>query len=296
MTTHLAASGLSADGLSEDQQLHFAEHGWVLLENVLDEAQCHEYVDAVERVLELVAFDEDEEPHDRGFRNPHLYDAAFLRWFKIPGLLEANRQLIGYRDIRFFGSIARCTDPHPRRVTGREKHSDPEHWAWHRDFEPRWINHPHPSDPLLINSTVIVNATYFTPVSPERGVTGFLDGSHRHAADQAMLAGLPANVDDDGASPNAVDAGTDLYRSLNDRCPVVQPTAGTGSVVMFTEALVHAGVPVLAEERRVAAFTKLCAPWIAGDFAPRVQPERLNYIVDPQLRSLFRPPVADSYR
>ncbi len=39
-------------GLSEEQLVHFSEHGWVLLEAVLDEDACQAYIRALDRCSE----------------------------------------------------------------------------------------------------------------------------------------------------------------------------------------------------------------------------------------------------
>jgi hypothetical protein len=268
VTSTLPASGLSADGLSEDQLLHFAEHGWILLEDVLDEAECERYTAALDRTLARLRRPGDDgyETQHHATRNPHLYDPAFLDWYGTPGLLEAYRQLIGRHDIRVWDSLVTTGDPHPQRGERRAELLDPERWGWHRDFDPRWIIVPDLRDPSLIHSTVVVAATFLTPHSPERGVTALLDGSHKQAGE-----------DDET-----------LYGDLKDRCPIVRTTASAGSVVMFTEALLHSAVPVVADERRVAMFTWMCAPWIAGRAEPPYTAQRL---VDDDLRSIFRPPT-----
>jgi hypothetical protein len=269
LTNALSASGLSADGLSEDQLLHFAEHGWVLLEDVLDEAECQKYTAALDRTLARLKRPGDDgyETQHHATRNPHLYDPAFLDWYGTPGVLEAYRQLIGRHDIRVWDSLITTGEPHPQRRERRAELLDPEGWGWHRDFDPRWILVPHLSDPRLTHSTVVVAATFLTPHSPERGVTAMLDGSHKHAGE-----------DDET-----------LYSVLKDRCEIVRPTANAGSMVLFTEALLHAAVPVVADERRVAMFTWMCAPWLAGRCEP---PHTSQRFVDDELRSIFRPPTS----
>jgi ectoine hydroxylase-related dioxygenase (phytanoyl-CoA dioxygenase family) len=120
------------------------------------------------------------------------------------------------------------------------------------------------------------SATYFTPISPERGATAILDGSHKY------------------------NGRTDpVYAELKDQFPVVQVTAGAGSIVLFTEALVHSAVPVLADERRVAAFHWMSVPWHAGQYvrAPYYRaPYSLDRIADEELRILFQPPTDEATR
>ena len=267
---------LAAEGLSTEQLVHFAEHGWVLLENMLDEHQCEQYIDAIDRTLATIkkAYQKDD-PYGTqhlAFFNPHLRDQVFVDWFKIPGLLEANRQLIGHSQIRFAGSFASTGDPHPDRHARHDEIADPETWGWHRDFRPRWIIQPHESDPRLINASLIVTATYFTPHSPERGATALLDGSHLR---------------------DGVGVGADIYNEMKEEHPLVHPTIGAGSMILFSESLVHSAVPVLSDERRVASITKFAVPWFADDMDVTPPPD-LARLIDDDLRSIFRPPTAES--
>lgn len=262
MTERAASSELSKNGLSEDQLMHFSEHGWLLLENVIDEAQRQATIDAIGRTLARLGDWEWPVPHVRGFKEQHRYDPFFFEWFKIPGLLAANRQLIGNKNIRVRYSTVFVTDPHPDREAERDSLSDPDAWAWHRDFHPQWMIHRHLTDTRLIHSTAVVTATYYTPISPESGSTAFLDGSHRY------------------------DGG---YETARVQHPVVQPTADAGCMVLFTEAMWHAAAPVVADGQRIATFTWMAAPWFGGD--DDTIPYGIERFADEELRSLFMPSV-----
>src|SRR5437867_1696415 len=114
--------------LTYDQLVHFADHGWVLLEHVLDEQQCKAYIDAIDhfartrrpldpapaanRLSDLTYVD-----------NLMLYDDIFLQWFRLPGILDANRQLLGAH-LHLAHSHAHIKVPHPDRHTRAKELAD----------------------------------------------------------------------------------------------------------------------------------------------------------------------------
>jgi hypothetical protein len=268
MSVSPATSTLSPDGLSEDQLLHFADHGWVVLDGVLEEDVCQRTIDAIERGMAVLGNDPDTDDRLRqSFREPHLFDDVFLEPHRVPGVLTAFRQLIGLEDFRYLSSFATIKAPEPDRRRNPES-ADPANWGWHRDFRPKWNIFPHDTDPRLINAMLLTVATYYTPMSPEDGVTALLDGSHR--------------FDELGVSD------AELQADYQDRFPLVQPTAGPGSILVFNESLAHAVPAVLSDRTRYASFTWIGAAWVA-DKNGRPPHEILRY-ADDGLFALFRPP------
>ena len=243
-----AASQLAPTGLSDEQLLHFAEHGWLLLENVIGEDDCRSYIESIDRMLDLLVDGSKGEyvqytrGNRRAFREPHLCDPRLAAIYGAPGMLEAFRQLVGVDDVRYRNSIAASTDPDPERASEREVLMDPSTWSWHRDLAPRRNVSASPRDSRLIESMLTSVAMYFTPIAPEHGVTAFLDGSH--------------------VIECATTEPGELWDALKDRCEIVQPTAGAGSIVFFSESTVHASTHVLSDQRRVATFSWVRSPWI----------------------------------
>lgn len=242
-----APSVLNRDGLSREQLLHFAEHGWVVLERVIDPDLCRACREADLRMIDKLAHGETH-AFDRGnstkFRDPHMHEPVFYELYKIPGLLAAARQLIGHEKVRYIQSITVITDPDHERHTRPDVVNDRRAWGWHRGFRPQDILRPHETDAKLINSSVIGIGMYFVPTAPEHGVTALMDKSHRH----------------DGRWEHT----HDVYDDARDRFEVIQPTtAEVGSIVMFSEALLHTRAPVLSEQRRFAYFTFIAVPWFS---------------------------------
>jgi hypothetical protein len=271
MTTTVAESTLAPTGLSNDQLRHFADHGWVVLDSVLDEDTCRRMCEAIEYTVGRIKHGADRYgTHHRAFLKPFLYHPYFIDLYGTPGLIPALRQLIGVDKVRLLDGVATTEPPHPDRHTRRSELEDPSTWGWHRDFRPRFNILPHESDPQLINSLVVSVGFYFTPPSPERGVTALLDGSHRH----------DGGLQEDG------------FAQLRDRCEIVRPTGGAGTMAMFTESLLHSATPILGEERRYATFGFFGAPWFGGasDLQPPFQHTR---ILDDDVATLFEPHIGD---
>lgn len=269
-----APSALEQDGLSRDQQLHFAEHGWVHIEGVIDPDLCRACVEASERLPELLTSGRTKEPEDRGnviaFRDPHLIDPVFYELYKSPGMLEAARQLIGHDKIRNVQSLTLITRPDPERHTRPEVVNNRRTWGWHRSHRPRNVIMPHEDDPKLIRSSLLTIGMYFVPISPEHGATAFLDGSHRYEG--------------------AWTKGHDIYDEASDRFDLVQPSGGVGSITLFSEALLHSSAPVLSDQHRYALFAFLAVPWFnRWGIEPHLQP----YFADQRLRELFAPCETD---
>ena len=239
---------------------HFSEHGWVLEENVLDADQIEAYKAGLERqsqyVRPLAHDDDDEIVHIDCMVNG---DPIFREWLMIPEVLEANRQLMG-AEIKYETCHAMIKRPHPERNAKREALRDPDEMGWHRGLRPKWGTFAHDTDPDLINCVFLNNISYLTDVSPGDGGTMILDGSHR-------LEGT--------------------YESLKERCPIVEATAPAGSILHFTETLLHAGVPILSENGalyHVLRFHAELVCQLAGHRSPRLRAENVR---DDELRGIL---------
>ncbi len=218
--------------LNGEQLLHFAEHGWVIMENVLDAEQCAAYRVALDRAVQSRVTDVSANGELTVIDNIVLYDDIFVDWFTLPGILESNRQLLGAQ-LKFQGVNAHIKRPHPERHNGRNL-MDPDTFGWHRGLRPKWGNHLHDTDPRLINCSFLNNITYLTTVAPGNGSTGVLDGSHK----------LEGN-----------------YQSLKDQCPLVEVPSEAGSVLIFTETLIHTAIPILSETVRYNMYYGFTPPW-----------------------------------
>ncbi|GAC1397882.1 MAG: hypothetical protein NVSMB65_16610 [Chloroflexota bacterium] len=250
--------------LTHEDLVHFADHGWVVREDVLDDAQCAAYRDALDRCARLrrpLA-----ESHSRDttqIDNPVLYDDLFADWLTTPGMLEANRQLIG-APLRLNQSYAHIRVPHPDRLTRGRDLVAPDGLGWHRDWRPKWGIFAHDADPRLIHCQMTNNVTYLTTVSPGNGSTAVLDGSHR-------LEGT--------------------YQDLKERCPVIEVPARAGSVLIFTESLIHAAVPILAETTRYNVYYCFTPAWITSWNGCATPPIIADSFVDEKVREVLSPPI-----
>jgi ectoine hydroxylase-related dioxygenase (phytanoyl-CoA dioxygenase family) len=276
MSTAVAApSTLDRDGLTREQHRHFSEHGWVLLEGVVQPDLCQAIRDATERLVGRFTCGPTRDPDDRAnttaYRDAHMHDPVFYELYRIPGLLAAARQLVGHARLRHMNSFSVITHPDRARVTNPELANDRRMWGWHRSFRPKDIIRPHDTDPQLINSSMLTTAMFFTPVSPEHGVTAFLDRSHTY----------PGPI---------LERDEETWDTIGDRFDVVQPTAPAGSVVMFSESTVHAPAPIFSEQRRFAHFVWMAVPWFHR-FGR--EPYLDDYFADEDLRDLFAPCVMD---
>lgn len=122
-------SGLDGSGLTTEQMAHFATHGWVVLGGVLSPGECRAYIDRLEECMALVDHPADALGYPgRQIQAPIGHSAAFLDWFRIPGLLEAHRQLIGVESIRLNDHKGATNAPHPDRAADRAGLRDWTRW------------------------------------------------------------------------------------------------------------------------------------------------------------------------
>ncbi len=245
--------------LDRAQLEHFADHGWVLVEDVFDDARCAAFRAGLDRMARTRRHGQPGDPETTVLEHAVFDDPLFLEWLREPAIIEANRQCLE-GEARFQGDNAFIKQPHPDRATRAAELSDPERWGWHRGQRPKHGTFVADEDPRLIRAAFLNNITYLTPVGPGDGATAILDGSHRHEGD---------------------------FATLRHRLPIVQPAARAGSVLLFTECLIHAGTPILSERIRYCQFHGFI-PRFA--WPPPVPPPILYaQIIDDGLRSLLAP-------
>jgi hypothetical protein len=245
--------------LSHEQLLHFAEHGWVLEEDVFEESQIDAYKDGLERMAEEFEAAPSGSGDIVGVTAMVNYERIFRDWIMTPNILEANRQLMG-AEIKYECCHATIKSPHPDRETERDQLRDPERMSWHRGLRPKWGVVPHDTDESLINSTFLNNITYLTNVAPTDGGTMVLDGSHRHEGD---------------------------FKSLKDELPIVELTAPRGSVLHFTECLIHKCVPILSENVRYTMFYGFTPSWYVTWPNCEASPQVIAGVKDEELKAIL---------
>ena len=219
--------------LTHEQLQHFADHGWVLEENVLGPKQIQDFKDGLDRLAQTRNSPKGNSEDITNIANMVSHDPLFHKWIMIPQILEANRQLMG-ASIRYECCHAMIKKPHSEKITRRDELRNPDKMGWHRGLRPKWGIHPDDTHPTLINSTFLNNITYLTDVSPGDGGTMVLDGSHRLEGE---------------------------YADLKSQCPIKELTAPAGSVLHFTECLIHTGVPILSESIRYTMFFGFTPTW-----------------------------------
>ena len=222
--------------LTDAQLDHFAVHGWVLQGNVFSSEEIDTFRSALDRLYEskVSTMVHKDTADIKNVDNMVNYDQMFRDWIMNPKILPVLKQLLGTPP-RFECCHAMIKYPHPERETKWSQLSDPSKMGWHRGIRPKYgvvaaNNHAY------INTTFLNNATYLTDVGPEDGGTMILDGSHQIEAQ--------------------------YWREIFDPAMVVQVEAKAGSVLHFTEALIHTGVPILSERTRYTMFYGFTPPWM----------------------------------
>lgn len=243
--------------LSETDLRHFADHGWVVVPDAIPPSLCLRLRSKMDIALSRVQPWQSENGL-QGISEPHLTSTTFLDLFRIEGFVATCRQLVGHGP-RLRHCSALRTATHPRASDPDARLTDQSTWDWHRDFQPDSIIRQSKAGSHL-TSQAVVAAAYLTKTTAELGATAFLDGTH-------VLAGS--------------------YRDLTGVAPFVQPEVEAGSVVLFSEALMHAATPVTANGARYAVLTWMTAPWFGGE-APA--PFGVDRWVDSGLRQIFTAP------
>ncbi|HYE05591.1 MAG TPA: hypothetical protein VEL07_08665, partial [Planctomycetota bacterium] len=117
--------------LTRDQLEFFADHGWIVLDDVFDAARCAAFRAGLDRMAATRRHSGGSCAQTVVVTHAVFDDPLFLAWLREPRILEANAQIIGDR-LRFQGDNAFIRVPHPDRATRRDELMDPDTWGWHR--------------------------------------------------------------------------------------------------------------------------------------------------------------------
>jgi hypothetical protein len=246
-----------AAGLSDAELRHFGQNGWVL-KQVFTVDECATLRSAGDAELEARAAEQghtaadvlqaagkavlsfhgiiDTRPSEEKPEGPAVAVAAsvFKRvWQEHPVIQGALTQLLGTGPPVFTDSSVRMTPPHPDRhdPAAQATSRDPSAMAWHRGIRPSWGVRNGAADDHIVSSWVNT-ATYLSDVlHADDGGTRLLSGSHL-----INDADLPVST----ATPG-------------------QAVGPMGSVLFFSEAMIHCAVDVLSDSTRYAMFIA-CAP------------------------------------
>ena len=265
--------------LSAAELRHFAEKGWVLRPAVFSEAECRELRDATDCEIDAAAGPE----RDKllGMREADDEDGAhygrmvvsgtqdsvagpstairaevFRKWRRHPAIVPALEQLLGCAP-QFTGSMVLVTPPHARRHEPemREVLRDSGEMVWHRGIRPKW-GVRQGARPGEIYTSWLHTCTFLSDIShTDDGGTLMLSGSHRLDVESTTGA-APEPEESLGRAGRVVHQVPDWAECLRNREQAVGPA---GSVVHFSEALIHAGLAVLSETTRYAMFVD-CTP------------------------------------
>ena len=163
-------------------------------------------------------------------------------WLEHPELQRILVQLLGAGPPVFTDSSVRMAAPHPHRHKAEERPGpfgnlrNPATMSWHRGIRPAWGVKRGPA-PDQIHTSWLNTATFCSDVSSSAdGGTCVLSGSHL--------------IDDE-------ELGLHVPRQEQAICPM-------GSVLFFTESLIHSAVDVLSEKTRCALFVACVPPGVSS--------------------------------
>lgn len=269
---------------------HFSQKGWVLRPRVFSADECAALREATdleiqhirqhrnhEKALGMVVDAEDSDGAHFGRmvvkgavdtvsgRATVQHRDAFVTWLEHPKIRPALEQLLGSAP-QFTGSMILITPPHPRRKqpTMRKVLRDNKEMVWHRGIRPKW-GVRQAAESGHINTSWLHTCTFLSDVSnPDDGGTLVLSGSHRLDVESSD-GQPPPPADDLGRSGRVANQVPNWPTALAQR---EQMCAPQGSVVHFSESLIHAGLAVLSERTRYAMFVDCTPSEIAtGDVA-----------------------------
>lgn len=250
--------------LTKQQIRTFSETGWVLIENAFSAEQVEHWKRCLDRLHAAFASEwvhKGQVPVGRSrVDNLVLLEPTIRDLLVSPVIHDSNRQLLGTA-MHYLESYSWLIEPHAERAERREALRDPDSWGWHRGFRPKWGIFPDDADADRVNCLFMRNIIYVTDVSPGDGGSAVLSGSHRLEGD---------------------------YKSLKDQCEVVEVTAPAGSLLLFSETLLHSGVPIVSDRTRYAFFFGLSAPWVRANHDGFLIPDAtLRSIRDEKLRNIL---------
>lgn len=218
--------------LTHKQLKDFTQRGWVIQQDVFS----GEIMDICRVAMDEIAAEQPpEEPEADGKIVHRLINRkqVFRDCFLNPEVIKGCRQLMG-TELRHRFTWMIIKEPHPNRHHDREALMQVDRLAWHRDMRPKWGTFVSDDDPSLANCIMINCMIPVTDIGPDDGGTMVLEGSHHRE-------------------------GTGI--SDLRECPIAQIQAPRGSVVYFTETLMHTAAPILSEKRRYVMFYAYVPPW-----------------------------------
>ena len=181
-------------GLTDGELLHFKEHGWVLVENVLSADECarlRTVSDAIvangpsQHVFADPAGPDDGMAHGRVTVTRLLDHEEHAREFEAfllhPRVLPCVKQLIGAPP-QYTGGKVHITPPHPDRHDERRRRElrepDGGGFSWHRGIRPKWASVPSVGG-RYVHSTWLQTATFLSDVTHiDDGATALLSGTN----------------------------------------------------------------------------------------------------------------------
>jgi len=246
--------------LTHEQLVHFSEHGWVVEPDVFCDSQieaCRTAMDRhADRGPEGVLRSDEVELIIQGIMND---EAVVRETLTDQRILDAHRQLTG-TEIKHLTNWMIIKHPHPGREGHRDALMKPETLGWHRDLRPRWGMYAHETEPGLVNSLFNNSTVLLTDIGKDDGGTMALDGSHKVEGS---------------------------WREVIETCSPHQIEGSAGSVIHFSECLMHTGVPILSEKSRYVMFVSYGPPWFKTWHKSEIPQDILAKVEDEELRSVL---------
>ena len=281
------AASTAANELTPSELQHFAQKGWVIRPSIFSPEECATMREATdleirharqqahhEKLLGVVVdADESDGAHYgrlvvKGVVETAIasgptagsavrHSSAFETWKAHPKIRPALEQLLGSTP-QFTGSMILVTPPHPRRKepTMRKVLRDDREMVWHRGIRPKWGVRQAQTGSGHVNTSWLHTCTFLSDVSTaDDGGTLVLSGSHRLDVESSD-GEAPPPAPDLGRSGRLANQVPDWPAALARREQACGPV---GTVMHFSEALIHAGLAVLSERTRYAMFVD-CTP------------------------------------
>ena len=308
----MAELGDNCAELTPAELQHFAENGWVIRPGVFSTQECaalreatdfeishaRQQVDHEKLLGVVVNADESDGAHYGRLVVKGAVDtvegaatlqraSAFSMWTAHPKIRPALTQLLGSAP-QFTGSMILVTPPHPRRKdpTMREVLRDNNEMVWHRGIRPKWGVRQAEGDSGHINTSWLHTCTFLSDVcTADDGGTLVLSGSHRLDVESSD-GDPPPPANELGRAGRVANQVPDWSAALLRREQACGPQ---GTVMHFSEALIHAGLAVLSERTRYAMFVD-CTPSaiatgnVAVDTRVGYRPDAVSQPWDPRGR------------
>jgi len=241
-----------SEGLTLSQRFHFDAYGYVLLEKILSEDE----VERMKAALYRMKVDPNLEArrvyvHRHGDHHTlfgHLveYDPALLDYAVHPKLIPLVEEVVGGA-VRLEESEAiinrRRPDADPDALRRRRTHPTGFHTGtrhgWGTYFEEN-----------RFHSLFCKCLAYLTDVGPDDGGTAVIPGSHRMSWPQKEM----------------------IQAAMEDERLIDQIVAPAGSVLLFTESLIHSTTEILSDKERVilvSGYTPtMLREWPGNEISP----------------------------